>query len=136
MHELSVCLALLNQVDDIARERAGATVSRIVIRLGPLSGVDPQLLRHAYPLAAAGTVAEHAELTINAADIVVRCSQCGMESQASANRLLCAACGDFRTRVISGDELILQSVELSAVDAKPAAERAAARGERRNLPPA
>jgi hydrogenase nickel incorporation protein HypA/HybF len=97
--------------------------------------VDPQLLRHAYPLAAAGTVAEHAELTIEPADIVVRCSQCGAESQATANRLLCAACGDFRTRVISGDELILQSVELSAANTRPAPERTAGCGERRNLPP-
>ncbi len=135
MHELSVCLALLNQVEEIAGEHAGASVSRIVIRLGPLSGVDPQLLRHAYPLAAAGTVAEHAELTIDPADIVVRCSQCGAESAAAANRLLCAACGDFRTRVISGDELILQSVELSAADARPAPERAAAHRERTNQPP-
>ena len=112
MHELSVCLALLDQVDRIACQRDATTVSRIVVRLGPLSGVEPELLRRAYPLAAAGTVAEHAELTIDASDIVVRCTSCGAESHAAPNRLLCAACGDFRTRVVSGDELILERVEL------------------------
>jgi Zn finger protein HypA/HybF involved in hydrogenase expression len=39
------------------------------------------------------------------------------------NRLLCASCGDFRTRIISGDELILQRVELGNVarNSSPAA---------------
>lgn len=113
MHELSVCTALLDQVEKIAHERNALAVSRIVLRLGPLSGIEPQLLRRAYPLAAAGTIAEHAELTIDASDVVVRCSQCGEESAVPANRLLCSACGDFRTHLISGDELLLQSVELA-----------------------
>ena len=114
MHELSVCLALIEQVERVARERNARNVSRIVVELGPLSGVEPALLRHAYPLAAAGTVAEHAELEIEASDIVVQCSNCGARSAASANRLLCASCGDYRTRIVSGDEMILQRVELSS----------------------
>ncbi len=115
MHELSVCLALLHQVERIAREREGTMVSRIVIKLGPLSGVEAELLRRAYPLAATGTVAAHAELAIDSSDIVVHCSRCGADSHAAPNRLLCSACGDFRTRIVSGDEMILQRVELIPV---------------------
>lgn len=116
MHELSVCNALLEQVERIAEERGNSTVLRIVVKLGPLSGVEPELLRRSYPIAAAGTVAEHAELDIDTTGIVVRCTQCESESTVVANRLLCKKCGDFRTRVISGDELILQSVELAPSD--------------------
>lgn len=112
MHELSVCNALIDQVERIALEHEAAEVSRIVIKVGPLSGVEPLLLRHAYPLAATGTIAANAELVIDTADVVVRCTQCGSESKVAPNRLLCDACGDFRTRVISGDEMILQSLEL------------------------
>jgi hydrogenase nickel incorporation protein HypA/HybF len=112
MHELSVCMSLLDQVGAIARERGARKVTRIELRVGPLSGVEADLLRHAYPLAAAGTIAEDAELVIESAAVVVRCSQCGAESDVKINRLLCASCGDFRTSVISGEELILQSVEL------------------------
>ncbi len=124
MHELSVCLALIEQVERIARERTARTVSRIVVQLGPLSGVEPSLLRHAYPLAAAGTVAEHAELEIEAAEIVVQCSACGARSAATANRLLCSTCGGFRTRIVSGDEMILQRVELASAQARPASANA------------
>jgi hydrogenase nickel incorporation protein HypA/HybF len=112
MHELSVCLSLLQQVEQIAAEKNALRVTKIVLSIGPLSGVESELLRRAYPMAAADTVAAAAELVMESSDIVVRCSQCNAESRATANRLLCAACGDFRTRVLSGDELTLLSVEL------------------------
>ena len=117
MHEMSVCLALINEVERIAAERNAGSVSRIEVGIGPLSGVEAVLLDRAFPLAAAGTSAEHAELVIETTDIVVHCSQCGEESAARANRLLCDACGDYRTRILSGEEMILQRVEL---DASPA----------------
>jgi len=121
MHELSICNALIDQVEQITRERNATSVTRIVLKVGPLSGIEAQLLRQAYPLAAAGTVAADADLVIDAADVVVRCSECDTESRVAANRLLCAACGDFRTRVISGDEMILQRLELDGCHGESAA---------------
>ena len=112
MHELSVCLSLLQQVEAIAAERHAAAVIRIELEVGPLSGVEPDLLRNAWPLAAAGTIAEPAELSINSCDLVVECSECGEQTAAKANRLLCASCGDYRTRVVSGEDLTLLRLEL------------------------
>jgi hydrogenase nickel incorporation protein HypA/HybF len=64
------------------------------------------------PLAAAGSRMEHAELEFAHAPIQVRCQTCGAETEAAMNRLICGACGDWHTQVISGDELLLESVEL------------------------
>ncbi|HFD80431.1 MAG TPA: hydrogenase maturation nickel metallochaperone HypA [Gammaproteobacteria bacterium] len=116
MHEFSVCIALMQQVQQIAREHGAGRVERIRLQVGPLSGVEAPLLQHAWPLAAAGTLAEDAELVIESAPIRVQCSQCGAETEASANRLLCGACGDFRTRLVSGDEMLLADLELSHID--------------------
>ena len=41
----------------------------------------------------------------------VHCLQCGQDSDASVNRLLCGHCGDWRTELLSGDELMLVQVE-------------------------
>ena len=112
MHELSVCNALIEQVEAIAREHRAARVASIGLRIGPLSGIEVPLLEHAYPLAATGTVAEEAKLVIESLPVKVKCSQCGAESEATPNRLLCATCGDFRTNLLSGDEMLLASVEL------------------------
>ncbi len=110
MHELSLCEALIDQVTTIAREQQVSSVSDIYVRVGPLSGVEGPLMRNAFPIAAAGTVADHATLHLEDAGIRVRCEECGAESDAKMNNLVCAACGDWRTTLISGDELILQRV--------------------------
>jgi hydrogenase nickel incorporation protein HypA/HybF len=112
MHELSVCHALLDQVALIAKRHHAANVGHITVRIGPLSGVEPGLLAQAFPLARAGTLAETAELVIEPAPVRVRCGACDAETDASANRLLCGACGDYHTRLVGGDELLLVSVEL------------------------
>jgi hydrogenase nickel incorporation protein HypA/HybF len=111
MHELSICQALIEQVENLARENQAFAVRTISLQIGPLSGVEVPLLKHAYPLAAAGTVAEKAELVIESMPVTVRCSSCGAKTDASANRLLCGACGDYHTELVSGDEMILSRLE-------------------------
>ncbi len=112
MHELSLCHSLIQQVEGIARRERARRVTTITLRIGPLSGVEPELLVDAFPFAAAGTVAEGAALCIEAQPVRVLCSRCQLESDATPNRLLCGACGDYRTRLVSGDELLLASLEL------------------------
>ncbi len=107
-------MSLLEQVEAIAAERAAVTVTRIELDIGPLSGVEPELLRNAYPIAVVDTVAENAELVINDIPVIGRCTGCGAESETTPNRLVCAECGDIKTRIASGDEMILRSVELEA----------------------
>jgi len=118
MHELSICLSLLDQVERIARDHGADRVERILLRIGPLSGVEAPLLANAYPLAAAGTIAEHATLDIEPAAIRVKCSACGAETEAEPNRLLCGQCGDWHTRLVSGDEMLLANLELRIPDAE------------------
>ncbi len=112
MHELAVCQGLLRQVEAIAREHGADRVTRIVVRIGPLSGVEPDLLAGAFPLAAGNTRAAAAELIIERLPVRVHCNTCGAETEATPNRLLCGACGDGHTRLVGGDEMLLASVEL------------------------
>ncbi|HEY9150778.1 MAG: hydrogenase maturation nickel metallochaperone HypA [Gammaproteobacteria bacterium] len=112
MHELAVCQGMLRQVMDITRREQARTVTRILVQVGPLSGVEPRLLSQAFPIASAGTPAAGAVLELESLPVRVRCEQCGAETDARPNRLLCGACGDYHTRLLSGDELLLVSVEL------------------------
>ncbi len=112
MHELSVCQALIGQIEDIARQHRATAVRRVSVRLGPLSGVEPDLLSQAFSLASAGTVAQNSRLEIERLPIRVRCESCGAETAAEPNKLVCGECGDWHTRLLSGDEMVLASVEL------------------------
>ena len=116
MHELSVCHALIGQVEAIANVYRAVKIYRIVVQLGPLSGVEGHLLKQAYPLASAGSIADQAELIIEQLPIRIRCEQCGAETNAPLNRLVCGECSDWHTQLLSGDEMVLASVELEEPD--------------------
>jgi len=112
MHELAICQSLISQVEDIAREHQANKVISILVQIGPLSGAEAPLIKSAYPIAAAGTVAEQAILEIETMPIRIHCNSCHEETIATANRLICGKCGDFHTQLISGDEMLLASLEL------------------------
>jgi len=112
MHELAICQALIEQVERVARDNAARRILSITVSVGPLSGVEPQLLEHAYPLAAAGTVAEEAKLVVVTVPVRVRCRACKAETEAASNRLLCSSCNDWHVDVIAGEEMLLQRVEI------------------------
>lgn len=121
MHELAVCQALVQQLEEVSAANGGGRVELVRLRIGPLSGVEAELLRHAFPVASAGTVAAGAELAIESAAVTVQCNECGARSEVAPNRILCGACNAYRVRMISGDEMLLESVELAAAEA-PAAQ--------------
>lgn len=115
VHELSVCLGLLDEVARVARAADARAVHSITVRVGPLSGVEAGLLSRAFEVARCGTVAKNATLIVDIARVRVRCLVCTAENEAAPNRLLCARCGEYRTRVIEGDELVLSAVEMDVL---------------------
>lgn len=116
MHELAVCQAVIGQVEAVARTHGARAVAGIELRIGPLSGVEAPLLEQAFTIARAGTLAEGAELSIRTLPVRVHCEACGAETEATVSRLLCGRCGEWRTRVVSGDEMLLARVELELED--------------------
>lgn len=115
MHEMSICQGLMDQVERIAMEQGANRVDRIVLSIGPLSGIEPVLLRRAYEAACLQTVAENADLEIETGAIEVECRSCGASGEAEVNRLLCPACGDWKVNLLKGDELLLLRLEVSDI---------------------
>jgi hydrogenase nickel incorporation protein HypA/HybF len=115
MHEMSICQGLMDQVERIAKEQGASRVDRIVLSIGPLSGIEPLLLRRAYEAACLKTVAENADLEIETGAIEVECRSCGTTGEAKVNQLLCPACGDWKVNLLKGDELLLLRLEVSGI---------------------
>jgi hydrogenase nickel incorporation protein HypA/HybF len=111
VHELAICQSIISQVETLAQQHQAKQVVEITLKIGLLAGVEGELLKQAFPLAAAGGCAENAELKIESIPVKVKCSQCHAESEVVPNRLLCQSCGDWRTKVISGDEMLLARIE-------------------------
>jgi len=120
VHELAICQSLLDQARQIADTHQGAGIERIIVQIGPLSGVEAPLLSQAFTFARVAAGFADTILEIEISPVRVRCRQCGTESEASVNALLCSACGGWQVDLISGDEMILQSLVLNEEPAKTA----------------
>ncbi len=114
MHELVICRSVVMQVLVSAASRGRRPVGRIALSIGPLAGIEAALLRAAFPLVAAGTLCEGAEIEIKEMPVRVHCPACGATSGARPNRLLCASCGAWRVRLVSGDDMLLTGFEFRA----------------------
>lgn len=112
MHEFSVCQALLDQVTEIAKQHAATKIVEIHITNGPLSGVDSTLLHHAFELCQQGTLAHHAALSISDQPLRVRCRNCQGVAEVAVNDWTCPVCRSLAAEVVSGDALILASLQL------------------------
>ncbi|UKY54413.1 hydrogenase maturation nickel metallochaperone HypA [Streptomyces inhibens] len=111
MHEMSIALAIVDQVESAARPAGATTVSGVRLQVGELAGVVPDALAFSFELACAGTVLEGAELVTERVSARARCGACadtwpvGMPPQLS-----CPGCGGATAELLSGRELQIVSV--------------------------
>ena len=112
MHEMSICLALIEQVQEVVLNAQASRAVGITISYGPLAGIDPESLKVCFPLAAEGTLADGANLVLQRAPCRIRCSSCGKEEDSERPFDGCSSCASLDVRLLSGRELLLRSVEI------------------------
>ncbi|MBO8186197.1 hydrogenase maturation nickel metallochaperone HypA [Streptomyces spirodelae] len=111
MHEMSIAMAVVCQVEEAAREHAAVGVEAVTLRVGELAGVVPEALRFSFGLACEGTVLDGAELVTEHVPGLARCASCAREwATGMPPRLCCEQCGDSRTELLSGRELQIAGV--------------------------
>jgi hydrogenase nickel incorporation protein HypA/HybF len=113
MHEYSLVRAMADQVEQHARANNASSVRRVAVRIGALSGVEPELFATAFTLCREGILAE-AELEIRRAEAVWACPKCSAPIPAGAV-LRCPAC-DVPARLVTGDEIVLEQIEMEVAD--------------------
>jgi len=112
MHELSIAVALVAQVQEVAARENATRVLRVVVVAGRLSGVEPDALHFAWPLAAEDTIAAHAELVVEALPLTLSCRACGVSAEADEPFPICEACGSVDVDVGAARDLRLRSIDL------------------------
>ncbi|GGJ58373.1 hydrogenase maturation nickel metallochaperone HypA/HybF [Deinococcus roseus] len=112
MHEASILLALIDQVQDVLQHHPGMRVKTVTVRIGTLSSVIPEALHFAYPAGARGTVLEQATLVIETVEAVGICPEHGDIPLHPQRGLRCPHCDHPITTLRSGEELELEALEL------------------------
>lgn len=113
MHELSICTAIAKIAHQAA---AGRPVERVRVDIGHLRQVVPDTLRHSWEMVVFGTPLDSVPLDVREVAAVIECRACGMQTTLDDPIFRCSACGSTETFVVSGDELLVTSLDLT-VDA-------------------
>ena len=114
MHELSIASAILDAVRSEAEKHPGARVTKVGVRIGALSGVEPEALSFGFSVLVQGTELEPLALAIESVPRRQRCPVCDFTFEAAEDSLACPRCGRTETLLSGGDELNLAYLEIDS----------------------
>ena len=112
MHEFSIVTALLEMCEKNAKEHNATKITKVEIKVGKLSGVEPHLLETAFDTFKEETVCAGAEFVMQIQDIVVRCQSCQSEATLSKNEFACPTCNSTELSIVDGEEMYLMHLEM------------------------
>jgi hydrogenase nickel incorporation protein HypA/HybF len=109
MHELSICTSIAAIVSEHAD---GRPVERVHLDIGHLRQVIPDTLRYSWGIVATEPPLAGSELVINHIPATLACRACGARTTIDVPVFRCP-CGSTQTDVVSGQELLVRSLELA-----------------------
>jgi len=112
MHEYSIVQALLEQCETYAKDNDATKVTKVITKIGKLSGVEPHLLELAFDTFKEKTVCDGAEFVMNLQNLVLYCNDCKRESEQNEVRYQCRHCQSTNVSVVDGEEMYLMTLEM------------------------
>lgn len=110
MHEYSLVEAMFDQIVATARKHHARAVRQVRVRIGQSAGVEIDLLKTAYDTYRPGTLCADAPMEVEEVPVRWGCPHGHGEWQPGYG-LRCPTC-QAPARLISGDEIILERLEL------------------------
>ncbi len=113
MHEMSYMIKFINMAEEAASDEPEATIKKLSVRIGEMTGVLPEFLYRYFPDASAGTRCEGADFEVDFVPVEVKCKGCGRSYHPQRdNGYCCPACGSKDATYLRGRELELVSIEM------------------------
>ena len=113
MHELSLCRAIIERLQQGAEQHGYSRVTGVRLEIGPFAAVDEAALRFAFDVATHHTLAAGAWLEVSRPIATARCRACGKEGEMSQRFDPCPHCGSHDRQLLSGEELRLLDLEVT-----------------------
>lgn len=110
MHELAIMKNVISIVESEAQKGEFTRVIAIKLRIGAASGIVHRCMSDFFPIASRGTIAENAELRMEAIAVTVHCNSCGFEGAPSG--AVCQSCGGEDYTLVTGREFLVDSIEV------------------------
>ncbi len=112
MHEYSIVQSLLDSCEQHVEANDATKVTKLIVKIGVMSGVEPDLLETAFNTFKEKTVCDGCEFIMNIQKVKIKCNDCDHETELEKNEFLCPKCESANITVIDGEEMFLMSLEL------------------------
>lgn len=112
MHELSVAKSILDIALRRAQEDGFQRIHSVHLKIGRLSGIEPENLRFCFGVLSADTIAQSAEIEIEVLPLRGKCRACGEEFELAEIDFVCPGCHNRDIEVISGTEMVMDGMEV------------------------
>ena len=121
MHEFSFAYSIFKVAEATALKHNAKRISEVLLEIGELTLIVPELLQRSFEMATAGSIAEGAKLTIKILPGKIQCRDCNKVSGVSLNReaqltglqlFQCSHCGSNNTEIIEGKKANVKNIKI------------------------
>ena len=112
MHEYSIVQSLIESCDEHAKSNNAIKVTKVVVKIGVMSGVEPHLLREAFELFKEDTICDGCEFVMNIQKVKIECLTCKEVNELEKNEYCCPTCKSIDIKIIDGEDMFLMQLEL------------------------
>jgi len=123
MHELGVVFHCIKEVKEIAAENKVSRVTGVTVRIGEVSAVLPDLFEDCWDWAVKKEdILKDAKVKIEPIKAVTHCDTCGLDYETVKYAKICPQCGGNQTWLLTGNEIIIQELEVPEEELPPESE--------------
>ena len=121
MHEFAFAYDIFKVAEATAIKHGAKKITEVLIEIGELTLIVPDMLRRSFEMAVAGSIAEGAYLNIDILPGHVKCRECNKtssvtlseESQLTGNQLFrCRHCESPNTEIIDGKKANVKNIKI------------------------
>ena len=112
MHEYSIVQSLLDQCEDNAKANGATKVTKVVVKIGVMSGIEAHLLEIAFNTFKEKSICDGAEFVMNIQPLTIECRNCQQVSELQKIHYCCQKCESTNVKVIDGEDMFLMSLEM------------------------
>lgn len=112
MHEYSIVQALIEQCEGYLEQNSAKRVTKVIVKIGKMSGVEPHLLEVAFETFKEHGICHNAEFIMNVQALTIECRECGLTTELQEIHYRCPECESLEVKVVDGEDMILMSLEM------------------------
>lgn len=112
MYEFALTNSVNNAIQKLCFETGWSKVYRVMVKVGGMRKVNPELMSFIFSALSKDTPAEGAILSVMIMPVTLYCYSCGRTGYREDTEFMCPSCGSRNVSLLSGLELAIEVLEV------------------------